>query len=87
MKRVILRNKIPPSEDWSKLLSNRELNVALLVARGFSNKKVANEMGLSDGTVKVYLTNIFQKLGAKRRYDLIVELSRNGRHSLPHIGS
>ena len=73
MKQVIL----PPSDEWSKLLSNREFKVALLVARGFSNKKVAHELSLSDGTVKVYLTSIFQKLGAKRRYDLIVELSRN----------
>ncbi len=77
MKQAILSNKIPPSDDWSKLLSNREFMVALLVARGFSNKKVASELGLSDGTVKVHLKRIFQKLGAKRRYDLIVKLSRN----------
>ena len=77
MTQVILRNKIPPSDDWSGLLSNHEFKVALLVGRGFSNKKVASELGLGEGTVKVYLTRIFKKLGAKRRYDLIVELSRN----------
>ena len=77
MTQVILNNKIPPSNEWSKLLSNHEFKVALLVARGFSNKNVANELGLSDGTVKVHLNKVFRKLGAKRRYDLIIELSRN----------
>jgi hypothetical protein len=41
----------------------------------FSNKKVARELALREGTVKVYLSRIFQKLGAKRRYDLIVQAS------------
>jgi len=75
---VIFSNNIPPSNEWPKRLSQREFKVALLVAHGFSNKKVAHELGLRDGTVKVYLNSIFQKLGAKRRYDLIVQLSRDG---------
>jgi two-component system nitrate/nitrite response regulator NarP len=60
---------------WSKVLPPRESEVTLLVARGLKNKEVALELGLSDGTVKVHLHNIFQKLGAKSRYDLIVQRS------------
>lgn len=58
---------------WSKVLTPREREVALLVARGLSNKEVARELGLCDGTVKIHLHRIFQKLGAKSRYHLIVQ--------------
>ncbi len=54
-------------DKWSKVLSPREREVALLVARGLTNKEVARELGLCDGTVKIHLHNIFQKLGAKSR--------------------
>jgi DNA-binding NarL/FixJ family response regulator len=60
---------------WSKVLTPREREVALLVARGLKNKEVALELGLSDGTVKIHLVNIFRKLGTKSRYDLIVQRS------------
>ncbi len=57
---------------WSRALSPRERQIALLVARGLSNKEVAHELGLSHGTVKQHLHNIFLRLGAKRRYNLFV---------------
>ena len=60
-------------DKWSKVLSPREREVALLVARGLTNKEVAHELGLSDGTVKIHVHSIFQKLGAKSRYHLIVQ--------------
>ena len=59
---------------WSKLLSPREQEVVLLVVRGLTNKEVARELGLSDGTVKAHLHNIFQKLGTTRRYNLISQV-------------
>ena len=49
-------------------LSPREGEVALLVARGLSNKAVAHELGISDGTVKIHMHSILQKLGTKSRY-------------------
>jgi DNA-binding CsgD family transcriptional regulator len=57
-------------DEWSKVLSHSEFKVALLVARGLSNKKVARELGVKEGTVKVHLNRVFRKLGAKRRHDL-----------------
>jgi DNA-binding CsgD family transcriptional regulator len=54
-------------------LSPREREVAALVARGLSNKEVARELGLSDGTVKIHVHSIFQKLGTKSRYRLIAD--------------
>ena len=74
---------VPPSDQWSTILSRREVRIAFLVARGFSNKKVAHELGLKEGTVKGHLSRVFQKLGAKRRYDLIVQVSGEAKQR-PH---
>jgi DNA-binding NarL/FixJ family response regulator len=65
--------EITLGEEWSRVLSPREREIALLVARGLSNKEVARELGLSDGTVKISLHGIFRKLGTKSRYSLIVQ--------------
>ena len=53
-------------------LSPREREVAHLVTRGLSNKEVAHRLQVSEGTVKVHLHSVFQKLGAKNRYSLIM---------------
>jgi DNA-binding NarL/FixJ family response regulator len=66
---------VSPCDSWSKILSPGEFKIALLVAHGLSNKEVARELGVREGTVKTHLNRIFQKLGAERRYDLIGELS------------
>jgi len=67
-----------PRSEWSNVLSPREREIAVLVARGLSNKEVARELGLSNGTVKIHLSSIFQKLGATSRYSLIVQGSSPG---------
>jgi DNA-binding NarL/FixJ family response regulator len=59
------------SVEWSRALSPRERDVALLVARGLANKEIALELGLSVGTVKLHIHSIFMKLGAHKRYMLI----------------
>ena len=59
--------------EWSKVLSPRERAVALLIGGGLSNKEVARELGLSLGTVKIHVHNIFQKLGVNNRHHLIVQ--------------
>jgi two-component system, NarL family, nitrate/nitrite response regulator NarL len=58
--------------EWSKILSPRELEIARLISRGLSNKDIARELGLSLGTVKVHVHNIFVKLGEKSRHRIIV---------------
>lgn len=58
--------------EWSKILSPREVQIAVLISRGLSNKDIARELGLSLGTVKIHVHNIFQKLGEKSRHRIIV---------------
>lgn len=65
-------------ENWLHGLTPREYQVALLVSRGLSNKEVARELGVSDGTVKLHVHNIFQKLGARNRYGLIQRMASWG---------
>jgi two-component system nitrate/nitrite response regulator NarL len=62
-------------------LTAREYQVALLVGRGLSNKEIARQLGLSDGTVKLHVHNILRKLGARNRYALyhLVYLQHNRR--------
>lgn len=65
-------------ENWLHGLTPREYQVALLVSRGLSNKEVARELGVSDGTVKLHVHNIFQKVGARNRYGLIQRMAASG---------
>jgi two-component system nitrate/nitrite response regulator NarL len=62
---------------WKFSLTPREYEVALLVGRGLSNKGVARELGLSEGTVKLHVHKIFHKLGARNRYALISAVYRS----------
>jgi len=48
-------------------LSAQEQRVLAHVARGLTNKEVAAELGLSEKTVKNYLSNLFEKLQIARR--------------------
>jgi DNA-binding NarL/FixJ family response regulator len=56
-------------------LTGREQQVAALVGRGVSNKKIAHQLGLSEGTVKIHTHHIYRKLGVKTRCELIYAMS------------
>jgi two-component system, NarL family, nitrate/nitrite response regulator NarL len=48
-------------------LTPREAQIALLVSEGLSNKLMAWQLNMAEGTVKVYLHNIYEKLGIPNR--------------------
>ncbi len=48
-------------------LSPRELQVLTLIAKGQSNKIIANELGVSEGTIKTHIVRLFGKLGVTDR--------------------
>jgi two-component system nitrate/nitrite response regulator NarL len=56
----------------SELLSKREEDVVRCVAEGLKNRDIANELGISENTVKNYLFRIFDKLGISSRVELIL---------------
>jgi DNA-binding NarL/FixJ family response regulator len=58
-------------------LTEREIEVLQLVARGLSNKEAARAIGRMDETVKIHLKNIFAKLGVADRTEAVtVALAR-----------
>jgi DNA-binding NarL/FixJ family response regulator len=52
-------------------ISDRELEVLVLVARGLSNLQVARELHISEATVKRHLANIYEKIGVGTRSDAV----------------
>jgi DNA-binding NarL/FixJ family response regulator len=59
-------------------LSDRELEVLSLVAKGMSNKEIAAALHLVEGTVKVHLTNILAKLEVSDRTQAILAAVKRG---------
>jgi DNA-binding CsgD family transcriptional regulator len=53
------------------LLSRRELQVAEHAAQGQSNKQIADQLELSEHTIKNYLFRVFEKLGVSNRVELL----------------
>jgi two-component system, NarL family, nitrate/nitrite response regulator NarL len=53
-------------------LTARQLQVISLVVSGFSNKDLAQALGITEHTAKNHLTNIYGKLGAANRLELVL---------------
>lgn len=64
----------PPHEE----LTEREREVLRLVAKGKSNRDIAEELGIGIKTVKFHLSNIFAKLGVEDRTQAVVYAFRHG---------
>jgi len=73
----ILEQRQPskPEDDWSGRLSERECQVARLVAAGSSNKEIAERLAITERTVKAHLTAIFEKLGLRDRLQLSLKIN------------
>jgi two-component system, NarL family, nitrate/nitrite response regulator NarL len=53
-------------------LTTRERQIVLVLSEGLSNKEIGRRLRLTEGTVKVHLHNIYQKLGISNRTALAV---------------
>ncbi len=63
---------VRPATGGMETLTRREAEVIHLVSQGFANKAIAVRLGLQEGTVKVHLHNIYQKLRVANRTGLIL---------------
>ncbi|MBM4405051.1 MAG: hypothetical protein FJ039_02575 [Chloroflexi bacterium] len=65
--------KAPPSG-----LSMREVEVVNLIAKGYTNKQIAQELSISDATAKRHIENILRKLGLSSRTQVAIWATQNG---------
>ena len=60
------------------VLTPREREVLVLVARGLTNKEIANELCTSTSAVKIFLHQACEKLGARNRAQAVILAMRRG---------
>ncbi len=71
-------NKVQKAARSEDDLSEREITVLKLMAEGKSNKEIANELHLSDKTIKNHIHHIFQKLNVADRTKAVISAIRMG---------
>lgn len=57
-------------------LPPRQLQILRLLASGLTNKAIANQLGISDGTVKSHMSYILPVLGVRRRQEAVAMLTK-----------
>jgi DNA-binding NarL/FixJ family response regulator len=67
---------VPINEDWARLLTERERQVAHTIAAGASNKEIARQLGITERTVKAHIGAIFEKLHVRDRLQLVLAIGR-----------
>jgi DNA-binding NarL/FixJ family response regulator len=59
-------------------LTPRELELAALVVSGLRNRDVAARLGISEGTAKLHLYNVYKKIGVANRVELVLRMRSAG---------
>lgn len=72
LERVVRRGEL------STTLTPREAEITRMVAGGLRNKEIAARLGIVEGTVKLHLHNIYEKLGLDGRLELMVYVRDHG---------
>jgi DNA-binding NarL/FixJ family response regulator len=62
----------------AETLSEREVEVLRLMAKGVSNSNIADELSITQSTVKTHITSIFQKLGVTTRTEAVTTALKRG---------
>jgi DNA-binding NarL/FixJ family response regulator len=73
-----VRKKPPLGTPGPTALTPRELEIVRLVAQGLRNKELANRLSITEGTVKIHLHNIYDKLGVDGRLELVLCAQQRG---------
>jgi DNA-binding NarL/FixJ family response regulator len=60
------------AREANKMLTPREIEIVKMVATGLRNKVIADRLSISEGTVKIHLHNIYEKLGVDGRLELVL---------------
>ena len=90
LRKILDRLKVQTEEtakatETEELLSEREMEVLKLGAKGMANKEIADTLCLSVRTVQAHLRSIFNKLGVGSRSEAIVHALKKGWFSLDEL--
>jgi two-component system, NarL family, response regulator LiaR len=59
-------------------ISKREYEVLVLLAKGFSNQEIADELFVSKNTIKTHTSKLFEKLEVKNRTQILIKAKEKG---------
>jgi DNA-binding NarL/FixJ family response regulator len=68
----------PSTKNGLEQITDRELEVLGLAARGMSNRDIARELSISVRTVQTHLSNVFNKMGVGSRTEAVMHGLRQG---------
>jgi DNA-binding NarL/FixJ family response regulator len=64
-------------EKVRRVLTNREVEIVRMAATGMRNKQIAEKLAITEGTVKMHLHSIYEKLGISGRVELSIYAREN----------
>ena len=72
------RHRDGGQREATNLLTPREFEIVKLVAEGHRNRAIADRLSISEGTVKIHLHNVYEKIGVDGRIELMLWLREKG---------
>lgn len=70
-------NRVNEDEEKLKGLTEREMDVLILLSQGYSNTKIGQKLFITEGTTKKHITSILSKLSLESRIEAVVFASKN----------
>jgi DNA-binding CsgD family transcriptional regulator len=70
-----IRDRIESDRDGAALLTPRQRELLRLVAGGSTNRQIGRELGVSEGTVRKHLENVYARLGVQNRTQAIAKVA------------
>jgi len=64
---------LPAQKGLTEPLSPREIGILRMIAQGYSNREIADELVITEGTVKNHVTSILGKLGVRDRTQAVIK--------------
>ena len=83
MERAAVYGQAPVTLGRTSPLSTRQRQIFDLIVVGKSNKEIAGTLGLSEGTVKIHITKLFERLGVRHRSAVALAGSKLGLSLVP----
>lgn len=70
-----IRDRIESDRDGAALLTARQLELLRAVARGDSNRQIARDLGVTEGTVRKHLEHVYGRLGVQSRTQAVARVA------------